>query len=334
MNRRMPKNKTLLFQYLFLLLFLCLGITACLPTNTLALRTIYGNDQYYHLYKDKLEEGATLVYADKYSCIEQTKDGLYVYKYYSREGKRELLSYDTYTTKRLTRKTGASKSWTLTGFLLEEGNYQNNLREGTWNYYHHGSSTLMRKCTYQEGQLNGQEFNYFENGDLSSEYTYVDGKKNGVFVSYNEDGSIKEQGEYQDDVFVGVRKVEEILSDTIITVVENMPYLISCENEPTPEDIKKCTDKTFLTEIYQNLFYPPLARENGIEGMNVIQYTIDEKGRIRNPTMIRHIGSGCDQATLWALKRLCEMEPLYKPGLQRGKPVKVLFKLPLKFRLV
>ena len=97
----------------------------------------------------------------------------------------------------------------------------------------------------------------------------------------------------------------------IFVIVENPPELIGG-----------------LEGLQQRITYPELARRAGIEGTVFVQFVVDENGRVNDPVCVRDPGGGtCDEA----LKAVRASE--FKPGKQRGKPVKVRFSLPVKFRL-
>lgn len=74
--------------------------------------------------------------------------------------------------------------------------------------------------------------------------------------------------------------------------------------------------------------YPEMARRAGIEGTVRIQFIVNERGQVENPNVVVGIGGGCDEAALAALKKA-----KFRPGLQRGRPVRVLYTLPVIFKL-
>ena len=81
--------------------------------------------------------------------------------------------------------------------------------------------------------------------------------------------------------------------------------------------------------IQKNLIYPEKAKAEGIEGRVFITFTIEKDGSVSNVKILRGIGGGCDEAA----KEVVEKMPKWKPGTQRGKPVRVQFNLPIKFEL-
>lgn len=81
--------------------------------------------------------------------------------------------------------------------------------------------------------------------------------------------------------------------------------------------------------IQKNLIYPEKAKAEGIEGRVFITFTIEKDGSVSNVKILRGIGGGCDEVA----KEVVEKMPKWKPGTQRGKPVRVQFNLPIKFEL-
>jgi protein TonB len=99
--------------------------------------------------------------------------------------------------------------------------------------------------------------------------------------------------------------------EEIFVLVEQMPELIGG-----------------LAAVQSKIKYPEVARLAGIEGRVVLQFVIDEKGNVNDPVIIRGIGGGCDEEALRAIK-----EVKFVPGMQRGRPVKVRYSLPVTFSL-
>lgn len=81
--------------------------------------------------------------------------------------------------------------------------------------------------------------------------------------------------------------------------------------------------------IGKHLKYPKKARRKGIEGMVIVQFTVDKEGNVTDPKVLRDIGYGCGEAALKVVKKM----PKWTPGTQRDKPVPVRMTLPLKFKL-
>lgn len=124
-------------------------------------------------------------------------------------------------------------------------------------------------------------------------------------------------------------KPKEKVPDEIFQVVEEMPRFPGCESEGDKEAQKKCASDKMIKFIYGNIKYPPIARENGVEGTVVIRFVVDKDGSVTAPEIVRDIGAQCGAEAL----RVVNMMPKWIPGKQRGQAVKVYFNLPVKFRL-
>lgn len=117
-------------------------------------------------------------------------------------------------------------------------------------------------------------------------------------------------------------------------VVEEMPRFPGCENSDLNKKEKTdCANKELLAYVLSNVKYPTIARENQIEGNVIAQFVIDKEGNIRDITIKRDIGGGCGQAVANVLTSMNSKKGKWRPGRQQGRPVNVLFTLPVKFSL-
>lgn len=113
-------------------------------------------------------------------------------------------------------------------------------------------------------------------------------------------------------------------------VVEEMPRFQGCEDSGlTKAEKQTCADKALLEYIYSNIKYPELARINGIEGTVVLAFVVEETGEITHINILKEIGGGCGNEVVRVVKGM----PDWVPGKQRGKEVRVRFKLPVVFKL-
>lgn len=81
--------------------------------------------------------------------------------------------------------------------------------------------------------------------------------------------------------------------------------------------------------LAENIQYPKQAKDKGIEGRVVVQFTITTDGSIVNAEVARGIGSGCDEEALRVVKAM----PKWKPAIKDGKPVAGQYNLPINFKL-
>ncbi|MBT8231574.1 MAG: TonB family protein [Bacteroidia bacterium] len=122
--------------------------------------------------------------------------------------------------------------------------------------------------------------------------------------------------------------------EPIVRFAEQMPRFPGCEDMVgTHKEKEVCAQMKLLKYIYKNLKYPQIAIDNGIEGTTVIQFVVDKKGNITNVDLKIDIGGGCGPAAVKAVKSMNNQLDNWTPGKQNGRPVKVLFTLPIKFDL-
>ena len=84
-----------------------------------------------------------------------------------------------------------------------------------------------------------------------------------------------------------------------------------------------------LEYIQKNMRYPETAKKNGTQGRVTVQFIIDKGGNVTDPKVIRAVDKDLDAEAI----RLIGTMPKWKPGMQRGKPVRVKFTVPVMFRL-
>lgn len=102
----------------------------------------------------------------------------------------------------------------------------------------------------------------------------------------------------------------------IFTVVEEMPEYPGGR-------------KAMYSYLGENIKYPAKAKENKVEGTVYVSFVVLEDGSVSNVSILRGVGSGCDEEAIRVVKAM----PNWKPGKQKGKPVNVQYNLPIKFSL-
>ena len=120
----------------------------------------------------------------------------------------------------------------------------------------------------------------------------------------------------------------------IFKVVEEMPRFPGCEDlSASMEEKRMCSNKKMLEFIYENIRYPSLARDNGISGTVVVSFVVEPDGKVTDAQVVREIGGGCGAEAKRIVEMMNDMPERWVPGKQRGRAVRVLFNLPVKFKL-
>lgn len=113
-----------------------------------------------------------------------------------------------------------------------------------------------------------------------------------------------------------VEEEEEEAAQQIFTVVEEMPEFPGGMNE-------------LLKYLAKSIKYPVIAQENGIQGRVICAFVVNRDGSIVDAEVLRGVDPSLDKEAL----RVIMSMPKWKPGKQRGKPVRVKYTVPVTFRL-
>ena len=147
-----------------------------------------------------------------------------------------------------------------------------------------------------------------------------------ILTIVDDDADIQETAiastEFSETEAIEVKHVEVVLEEeepeeeTIFQVVEVMPEF--------PGGMAAC-----LKYLSQNIKYPVMARENGIQGRVIVQFVVNSDGSIVDPMVVRSVDPSLDREAL----RVIQSMPKWKPGQQRGKAVRVRYTVPVTFKL-
>ena len=143
-----------------------------------------------------------------------------------------------------------------------------------------------------------------------------DNIKTETFDFSSEDDASHAQTEVYVAPVAAVIEEEEVDENYVFVTVEKHPEFPGGE--------------TALMEwISKNMSYPPIAAENGISGRVFCQFVVNVDGSVVDVEIAKGRDPYLDKEALRVLKML----PKFKPGEQRGKPVRVRFSVPVNFKL-
>lgn len=80
--------------------------------------------------------------------------------------------------------------------------------------------------------------------------------------------------------------------------------------------------------LYNNIKYPEMARQAGIEGKVIIQFVVGKNGDAQNIKILRGLSGGCNEAAINVIQKA-----EFQPGRQRGRAVPVQMAQTITFRL-
>ncbi len=81
--------------------------------------------------------------------------------------------------------------------------------------------------------------------------------------------------------------------------------------------------------LKENIKYPAIARENGVQGRVMVEFIIEKNGSITNAKIIKGVDPHLNNEAL----RVVNLMPKWKPGKHKGKKVRVRYSMPIHFRL-
>jgi protein TonB len=121
------------------------------------------------------------------------------------------------------------------------------------------------------------------------------------------------------------------------TVIEDVVFEEAPEEEAADEIFQFVEDqpaplggmKAFYAYVGKNMKYPAQARRMGIEGKVYVTFVVGKDGALTDVRVLKGIGAGCDMEAI----RVLSGAPKWKPGKQRGRPVRVRMQLPIIFKL-
>jgi protein TonB len=135
-----------------------------------------------------------------------------------------------------------------------------------------------------------------------------------IQIASSEDDALHAQTETY--VAPVVEEEEEVDDNFVFVTVEKMPEFPG-------------GDAALLKWISDNINYPPVASENGIQGRVFCQFTVNADGSVEDVQVVRPVDPNLDKEAIRVLRKV----PKFKPGEQRGKPVRVKYSVPVRFKL-
>jgi TonB family protein len=106
-------------------------------------------------------------------------------------------------------------------------------------------------------------------------------------------------------------------SDSLFVTVEDMPKYVDGEEQ-------------LIKDIQANLQYPKEAVEKGIQGRVSCTFVVEKDGSVSNVEVKRSVDPLLDKEAVRALQSLPQK---FEPGRQGGQPVRVIYNMPVRFRL-
>jgi len=341
-------NKTLFYFYVLLIFIL----SGCFSTSKLSKQI---NPLHYQAKFDffQLPVDEQMIKTSYTSFITKKTDGSYVSRgFYG----KILTGESNFSDSRLKIKSGISTEYNLNdGKLREQQTYVNDLLEGeTIIYYKSGK--LKSKILFSNDMKNGKANDYFETGEVKVAYVYKDDIEIEPRIYYYQNGARKlifdiepeKQAESNDTLNnFGVFNAQFELFDSLENKICEGAYengklvksdcteeSLNKEDLDTPELAEEFPqfpggDIELLKFFATNIRYPQVAKENDVQGVVVLGFSIYEDGSVQDFEIIRAIDPSIGEEAL----RVAKQMPIWTAGTVNGEPVKVPMKFPVRFKL-
>lgn len=88
-------------------------------------------------------------------------------------------------------------------------------------------------------------------------------------------------------------------------------------------------DAALFKYLSDNIKYPVIAQETGVQGRVICQFVVNRDGSIVDIEVVRSVDKSLDAEAVRVISKM----PKWTPGKQRGKTVRVKYTLPVNFRL-
>ena len=112
-------------------------------------------------------------------------------------------------------------------------------------------------------------------------------------------------------------QTEEVFEEEIFIVVEEKASFMGGD------------EGTFRNWVQQNVKFPQIALENGIQGRVVLSFVIEKDGRLTNIQVLQTPDRSLSEEAI----RVLNKSPKWSPGKQRNQVVRVKYTLPVDFRV-
>ena len=88
-------------------------------------------------------------------------------------------------------------------------------------------------------------------------------------------------------------------------------------------------EQAMMQFVADNVKYPQDAIDKEISGRVLVSFVVEKDGSIGDVKVVKGIGGGCDEEAV----RVVNAMPKWKPGMDKGKPVRVSYMMPITFKL-
>jgi TonB family protein len=209
-------------------------------------------------------------------------------------------------------------------FVVNEGNLKNYKKDGEWVCHLEDGLILFRE-KYRNGKFD-KGTNFDKSGKKVNDYNQP--AQNTLLIPYKFENTERfyfvKSLQLRDYPFLK----RFFASKLLIQKGDNPEIFGEVEESASPEGGMQA----FYRVVGEVMNYPKEAWKFGIEGRVFVEFVINSDGSLSDFRVIKGIGGGCDEEAIRAIQA-SNKTVKWKPGTQRGIPVKQRYTLPIIFKL-
>lgn len=192
------------------------------------------------------------------------------------------------------------------------------IREGLHTtLYANGQDSLTE--VYSNNRREGQVMVYYPDGSIHFAENYKNGHLEGKFQQYYSNGKLRREEYYSENKCTGGKLFAEDGSE-----LEHQPYTIYPSFPGGIENLMK-----LMANVIK---YPEAAWKKRVEGRVILQFVVNEEGKMTHPEVIQSVRYDIDAESLRAFNAIADVYR-WSHGYQDGEVKRVKFTIPLYFKI-
>ncbi|TND07188.1 MAG: hypothetical protein FD123_3333 [Bacteroidetes bacterium] len=221
--------------------------------------------------------------------------------------------------------------------LAEEGQYVNDKREGKFTGYA-CDGKLLYTAHYRSGTLDGLYEEYHANGKIFIRQEFKTGQLAGTLKVWEPNGKLQKEYSIAEiksnmvdqDPVAGIRRFAARASrrpDEVTDPGDEIGLMEFPEEQPSFPG----GESEMYKYLSQNIRYPAMEKEMGIQGTVYIKFIIGKDGSVSEVEVARSVpgGTGLEKEAVRVIRSM----PRWSPGKTNGRPVRTKYTLPIRFIL-
>ncbi|HBS88155.1 MAG: hypothetical protein A2W91_05230 [Bacteroidetes bacterium GWF2_38_335] len=270
---------------------------------------VYSQDTTYSYFDEHWEKTSFKKRVYYRQCFKN--DSAWVIKDYFRNGQIQMLAISK--TKKQKNRTGDYTYYYSNGNVKKKCTLLKNKYSGECqDFFESGKISSIKN--FNKGLFVGKYISYYENGNTESEGYYEEGKQNGLWVYYYKDGGICSKETYLDNSLLSYECFDQNGAKKDSCILNRFPEFPG-------------GNSGLIDFLSANSKYPEEALNKNLKGTVMVGFQIDTTGKVCEIVILKSVHPILDQEA----KKVVGKMPLWVPGIQHNRLVRVSYQVPIKF---